>query len=171
MWASIKLLYIALTIAATFLIHLDASDLKTREKCLYKDTVDLSGYTPLENGSYLYQNILIPKEKVVQYDYRLAAYNKSKEAESHWRGCICGPKRYCVKFCCQFGEFFNETSFNCEKISNDLNVPTHMEVISRNDSRQNLNIYEHFIYQVGVPCKHPETLTMEDDKWHLMEVS
>lgn len=32
--------------------------------CDYFDTVDLSNSTKLENGSYIYENILIPKEKL-----------------------------------------------------------------------------------------------------------
>ncbi|XP_073841148.1 G-protein coupled receptor Mth2-like [Musca autumnalis] len=149
----------------------EESEQNLNEKCPYKDTVDLSDMKPLENGSYVYHNILIDDSKLAQYDYRLGAYDKRQKSELHWRGCVCDETRYCVKVCCQWGEFFNENTYECEKISADLNVPTDLLIIStdNNDDDRVVNIYEHFIYQIGLPCKYGESYTSEDDEWHLME--
>lgn len=140
------------------------------EKCPYKDTVDLSNIKPLDNGSFMYHNTVIEEHKLAQYDYRLAAYNERKNSELHWRGCVCDSTKPCVKVCCEWGEYFDETSYRCEKIPDHLNVPTELTIISMDTPDRLVNIYEHFTYQVGLPCKHPESLTMEDDQWHLMEV-
>ncbi|XP_075161141.1 G-protein coupled receptor Mth2-like [Haematobia irritans] len=139
------------------------------EKCPYKDTVDLSEYKPMENGSYLYQNTLITADKVAVYNYTLAAYNKPKESQLHRRGCVCGHPRYCIKLCCEWGQFFNETSSECEHIADDMNVPIEMEVMHENLNKSVVKVFEKFIYQVGTPCKNPESLTMDEDKWDLME--
>ncbi|XP_013116212.1 G-protein coupled receptor Mth2-like [Stomoxys calcitrans] len=140
---------------------------KAQEKCPYKDTVDLSDYKALENGSYIYQNVVV--DDMAQYNYRLAAYNETKEAEPHLRGCVCGHPKKCIKLCCEWGAFFNETSFFCERISKDLNIPIEMEIVFGDSVKKILDIFEKFIYQVGKPCLYPESLTMEEDKWNLLE--
>ncbi|XP_061394956.1 G-protein coupled receptor Mth2-like [Musca vetustissima] len=93
------------------------------EKCPYKDTIDLSDKMPLINGSYIYENVLIPRDQVAEYKYRLFFADNALEAEGHLRGCVCGRPKRCVKMCCEREEFFNEDTLACERIPEYMEIP------------------------------------------------
>lgn len=67
--------------------------------CDFYDTVDLTGLDD-ENGSYIYKNVKIPKNKTGIYNYTTALFSGKKPVEEHRRGCLCQVKK-CVLFCCE----------------------------------------------------------------------
>ncbi|XP_073843050.1 G-protein coupled receptor Mth2-like [Musca autumnalis] len=156
-----------LLISTTIAIQTD------QEKCPFKDTVDLTNQTLLANGSYIYQNILIPKENVSLYQYHLEFLDKKYRTKGHPRGCACGPKlsgRYCLKLCCEHGKFYNQTSLSCEKIPNNRNVSDELEVRMVNDKLyKSVNLFENFIMQVGLPCAKPQVLSDALEEWDILE--
>ncbi|XP_073836876.1 G-protein coupled receptor Mth2-like [Musca autumnalis] len=153
----------------TYSAKCENAEIKPGEKCLYRDTINLTDATPLENGSYVYSNILIPNTQVVEYNYILEFRNISQEAEPHLRGCVCGKTKNCVKLCCKHGEWFNEIAAECEPISEDMYIPTDIDITMDNGDVKLVNLYHQFIPQIGKPCKYPESLTNEHDEWVLKE--
>ncbi|XP_075162357.1 G-protein coupled receptor Mth2-like [Haematobia irritans] len=155
-----------------FIIAIILSNVKAKEnfeKCPFKDTVDLTDLKPFDNGSYVYDNVLIPPSKVAKYNFTLEFDNCQQEADIHLRGCVCSNVRYCVKLCCEYGKYFNEVTFDCEMIPEDLNMPVNMNITMANGSMKTVNIFDYFIPQYGKPCKYLESLTFETDNWILLE--
>ncbi|XP_059225654.1 G-protein coupled receptor Mth2-like [Stomoxys calcitrans] len=152
------------------LLTMGGASFSKGEKCTFNSTVDLSGYTSFENGSYLYHDILIPKEQVAIYQYHLKFRNKKVPTPAHTRGCVCDPQngRYCIKLCCERGEYYEEITSRCEKLPEYEIEPNQMQIVS-NGKRENVNIYENFIYQVGLPCSRPEMLSHYLDIWDLFD--
>ncbi|XP_059225015.1 G-protein coupled receptor Mth2-like [Stomoxys calcitrans] len=153
-----------------FVLAWDDTKLKRDEKCPFKDTVNLTGYEPLENGSYVYYDQLIPRTKLSTYNYNQGFRNQEWEVDSHVRGCVCGDTRYCVKFCCERGEFLNTLSHQCERIAEDLTMSFNINITTENLTEKEVDIYESFIPQVGKPCEEPKTLESNDHEWILTEV-
>ncbi|XP_075164486.1 G-protein coupled receptor Mth2-like [Haematobia irritans] len=144
-------------------------ELKPREICPFKDTVDLTDYEPYENGSYLYHNILIPDTKISAYNYTIQFRYKERETDSHLRGCVCGNPKRCIKLCCEIGQFFNEDTYECEDIPENFSMPNEMNMVMADGHEDLVNIFNHFIPQVGRPCDEPESLTHDGDSWALTE--
>ncbi|XP_073841151.1 G-protein coupled receptor Mth2-like [Musca autumnalis] len=139
------------------------------QKCNFADTVDLTNHTPFQNGSYLYDGVVIPENETAFYTYTLMFRRKSQPAAKHVRGCICDESkgRFCTKLCCERGEFFNQPSRRCEKLTN--NMPNEMEILFMNETVKNVNIFDHFIVQIGKPCENPEEISKKDNPWLLVE--
>ncbi|XP_073843043.1 G-protein coupled receptor Mth2-like [Musca autumnalis] len=144
------------------------NEIKT-EKCNFRDTVDLTNHLPFENGSYLYDDVMIPENETAFYNYTLTFRYKPRPAANHVRGCICDESkgRFCTKLCCERDEFFNQTSSRCEKLTK--NMPNEMEILFMNETLKKANIFEHFIIQIGKPCKNLEEISKKDIPWILME--
>ncbi|EDW57472.2 uncharacterized protein Dvir_GJ16328 [Drosophila virilis] len=79
--------------------------------CNYFDTVKLTQEQQLENGSYRYRNVIIPKEKTGIYDYRISLDGKMQMASNYTRGCVCHVKS-CIPFCCDPHEFLVDALLN-----------------------------------------------------------
>ncbi|XP_061394954.1 G-protein coupled receptor Mth2-like [Musca vetustissima] len=141
------------------------------EKCHFRDTVDLSQHLPLENGSYIYDDILIEANQTAFYRHQLTFLDKSEKTALHRRGCVCdwSKGRACMKLCCERGKFFNQTSHRCEKLAPKQAMPTDMEILLQNKTRTIWNIFNHFIIQIGRPCEKLEVIKMHVDPWVLKE--
>uniref|UniRef100_A0A1I8NGG9 G-protein coupled receptors family 2 profile 2 domain-containing protein n=1 Tax=Musca domestica TaxID=7370 RepID=A0A1I8NGG9_MUSDO len=143
-----------------------------KEKCPFNDTVDLSNYMPYDNGSYSYQNIIIPKANVSIYEYRLEFLDTRRPVPGHPRACVCGPRhhgKYCIKLCCEPGEFYNETSLSCMEIPRYQNVPSEMTIMAEDYEQKLVNVFQKFTYQVGLPCDKPKVLSSDLDTWDILE--
>ncbi|XP_041564123.1 G-protein coupled receptor Mth-like isoform X2 [Drosophila elegans] len=83
--------------------------------CDFFDTVDVSAGQWLSNGSYLFEDLVIPAHLTGEYDFKLQSNNSKEHVASHLRGCVCQLKT-CVRFCCDLydimseGNCFNDTS-------------------------------------------------------------
>ncbi|XP_068142230.1 uncharacterized protein [Drosophila tropicalis] len=94
-------------LSVVILIMLSTADLAWSQlDCHYYDTVDLTGIQPFPNGSYLYENLIIPAELTGEYDYRLTGDDDERiEVAKYIRGCACRLKS-CVRFCCHHNLMF-----------------------------------------------------------------
>ncbi|XP_058982400.1 G-protein coupled receptor Mth2 [Musca domestica] len=137
--------------------------------CPFKDTIDLSGKRPLENGSYIHENVLISRTQVAEYKFRLYFGNNARETETHLRGCVCGKPKMCVKLCCRHDEFYNEYTFRCERIPKDTKINVYMNIAMDSGKKQRVNIYQRFVLQMGRPCQYLEYLLGDKDLWELKE--
>uniref|UniRef100_A0A1I8NK33 Methuselah N-terminal domain-containing protein n=1 Tax=Musca domestica TaxID=7370 RepID=A0A1I8NK33_MUSDO len=129
---------------------------------------------PYDNGSYSYQNIIIPKANVSIYEYRLEFLDTRRPVPGHPRACVCGPRhhgKYCIKLCCEPGEFYNETSLSCMEIPRYQNVPSEMTIMAEDYEQKLVNVFQKFTYQVGLPCDKPKVLSSDLDTWDILEVS
>ncbi|KAH8390534.1 hypothetical protein KR215_004133, partial [Drosophila sulfurigaster] len=67
--------------------------------CDYYDTVRLSEDQKLPNGSYKYQNIIIPSDLTGEYDYEIRMDGDAEKVSRHLRGCACRLGT-CIRYCC-----------------------------------------------------------------------
>ncbi|XP_030565118.1 probable G-protein coupled receptor Mth-like 11 [Drosophila novamexicana] len=111
--------------------------------CNYFDTVKLTKEQQLENGSYRYRNVIIPKEKTGIYDYRISLDGKMQMASNYTRGCVCHVKS-CVPFCCDPHEFLVDALLNVTLLNG-----TETEINLRKDFLVQ-PVYEEFCDLVGL---------------------
>lgn len=141
-----------------------------KEKCPFERTVNLTNYQQYENGSYLYQGILIPPEKQHVYDYELKFLGIRKSVPKHLRGCVC-DQRPCIKLCCQQDEYFDyANTHKCQKLTADIKVNWELPLRSKNKEMKVKNIFDQFTTQMGLPCVNLEPLYQDIDEWILTEV-
>ncbi|XP_033164734.1 probable G-protein coupled receptor Mth-like 11 isoform X2 [Drosophila mauritiana] len=62
--------------------------------CDFFDTVDLTHSFKFENGSYRYEDVIIPARLTGAYDYRILYGGSREKVPNHIRGCICKLKPY-----------------------------------------------------------------------------
>lgn len=65
--------------------------------CDFYDTVNITGIT-LNNESYVYKNVTIPKNKTKEYNYTMALFTGKTPTSNHRRGCLCQVAK-CVLLC------------------------------------------------------------------------
>ncbi|XP_065360901.1 G-protein coupled receptor Mth2-like [Calliphora vicina] len=140
------------------------------EKCPFENTVNLTDQQKYENGSYVYQDILIPPEKQDLYDYNLKFERVLEAVAEHLRGCVC-EDRPCMKLCCKVDEYFDDTGnmSKCEKITQEMKVSWKLPIQLENGKTKVANIFKYFTTQVGLPCWMPEALDDSLDSWMLQE--
>lgn len=138
-------------------------------KCAYVNTVNLTNHQKFENGSYLYQGILIPPERQALYDaYYFGGKNKS--VAEHVRGCVC-DKHPCLSLCCEQDEYYDETRRKCEKLKAFEKVFWELLVVENLFKYNVTNILNKFIIQKYYSCWEPDVLQLISDNWTLYEVS
>ncbi|KAH8251224.1 hypothetical protein KR032_003279, partial [Drosophila birchii] len=69
--------------------------------CHFWETVNVSNSQRLQNGSYLYQDFVVPANLIGEYNYTRTQLGHYNETESHLRGCVCHLKP-CIWICCRF---------------------------------------------------------------------
>ncbi|XP_017043520.2 G-protein coupled receptor Mth-like [Drosophila ficusphila] len=67
--------------------------------CDFFDTVSLSAEQRLSDGSYSYNDVIIPANLTGTYDFRILPDGRRENVAIHIRGCICKVKT-CIRFCC-----------------------------------------------------------------------
>lgn len=153
-------------------LQISADNANMSTKCPYENTVNLTNHQRYENGSYLYEGLIIPPEKQQFYDYRLNLLREKESAPLHLRGCVC-EKRPCLKLCCEKDEYFDYTgnTSKCEKITSDMNVSWELPLLLQSGKSEMKNIFKHFTTQVVVTCEQQDNLYAIDNDWILKEVS
>ncbi|XP_037721782.1 G-protein coupled receptor Mth-like [Drosophila subpulchrella] len=119
--------------------------------CDFFDTVDISDGKRFSNGSYLYENLLIPSYLTGEYDFKLLA-NGSKEAvASHIRGCVC-KLRPCVRFCCPHNQIILGGHCYSNTTTDQLsNVDPFLNVTLNNGSVVKMHYREDLVVQWDLP--------------------
>uniref|UniRef100_A0A6P4FPK1 G-protein coupled receptor Mth-like n=1 Tax=Drosophila rhopaloa TaxID=1041015 RepID=A0A6P4FPK1_DRORH len=88
--------------------------------CDYYDTVDISEGQRFPNGSFLFENLVIPSHLTGVYDFKLLANNSKENVASHMRGCVC-KLRTCVRFCCGHYDILEENQCQNDTTQDELN--------------------------------------------------
>ncbi|XP_037811126.1 G-protein coupled receptor Mth2-like [Lucilia sericata] len=138
------------------------------DKCSYEKTVNLTNHKKFDNGSYLYEGILIPPEKQDFYDYRLDFMKKKITVPRHLRGCVCSEKQPCIKLCCEKEEYLNIDE--CEKVTREMKIQWKLTIQRTNYKNETVDVFKHFKTQVGMPCRWPIALEKVLDEWILKEI-
>ncbi|XP_064538273.1 probable G-protein coupled receptor Mth-like 11 isoform X2 [Drosophila montana] len=120
--------------------------------CDYFDTVDLTNSHKFENGTYLYEDILIPKEKVDLYDYQILFNGEREKVLEHTRGCACEIKS-CVRFCCDPQKLLVKGEGKCEGNIN-LNYSSFLNITMHDGTEVEKDVMEFIVQKhLPVPCK------------------
>ncbi|XP_016969198.1 G-protein coupled receptor Mth isoform X2 [Drosophila rhopaloa] len=140
--------------------------------CDFFDTANITSAQKLSNGSYLYENLVIPVHLTGEYDYKLLPDDSKEKVESHLRGCVCKLKP-CVRFCCphnhifDYGECLEGTEEDMESLDPFLNLTLN------NGSVVKRHFKNEFIVQwdLPMPCESTFYLDSRDeaDKYTLFE--
>ncbi|KAL7731084.1 hypothetical protein ACLKA6_014290 [Drosophila palustris] len=105
-----------------------------------------------ENGSYRYEDVLIPKEQVGEYDYQILFNGDEESVPNHIRGCACKFKT-CIRFCCHPQKLLLEDEASCEDVVNNLNYSTVLNITLNNGTQIEKNVIEFMVQQhLPVPC-------------------
>ncbi|XP_073843040.1 G-protein coupled receptor Mth2-like isoform X2 [Musca autumnalis] len=142
--------------------------------CPFEDTVDLTNSQRLSNGSYLYENILIPPDKIGIYDYEVIFEGIRLPMDPHPRGCLC-QGRNCVRFCCHPSrELIANFSRKCssDQLEKELEYDPYVNVTLSNGSTVLRHVTKEFTVVQGVPCVGAYSLVPQDDEedsWELFE--
>ncbi|XP_026836308.1 probable G-protein coupled receptor Mth-like 11 isoform X2 [Drosophila erecta] len=140
--------------------------------CDFLDTVDLTHSSKFENGSYRYEDLIIPARLTGQYDYRILDGGSWEHVSNHVRGCIC-KLRPCIRLCCHHRKLMSSTQ--CSKdVDADLTYDYALDITLRNGSVTRKHIMNEMIVQqdLPMPCQIHYELDAEryaEDKWTLFE--
>ncbi|XP_034110846.2 G-protein coupled receptor Mth-like isoform X1 [Drosophila albomicans] len=142
--------------------------------CDYFDTVKLLPTQKLANGSYKYENIIIPPEQTGEYDYEILQEGDREEVEKHLRGCACHLGT-CIRFCCQKNALLVEDERKCsEDITEELQYDPMVNITLNNGTVVRRHVLNEFIVQhdLPVPCSahfHLDALNEANEGWTLFE--
>jgi len=144
--------------------------------CDFFDTVDISDGKRFSNGSYLYENLLIPSHLTGEYDFKLLSNGSKEVVASHIRGCVC-KLRPCVRFCCphnqiiQWGHCYsNTTTDQLNNVDPFLNVTLNNGSVVKMHFRKDLVVQ----WDLPKPCDEEDLYSLdhqvEMEKYTLFEV-
>ncbi|XP_073843044.1 G-protein coupled receptor Mth2-like [Musca autumnalis] len=140
--------------------------------CDFEDTVDLTNARKSTNGSYIYENLIIPRDQVTIYDYIEIIDRQRIPYPPHPRACICN-NRICLKFCCHPTKEILNSNGECLPIPHEIKNPLYVTVTSNNGrTLSRLNAIHDFTKLQGLPCPYPYPLmpeTYKEDEWHISE--
>lgn len=141
--------------------------------CDYFDTVDLTNSHPIDNGSYLYDGILIPKEKVGNFTKQIFFDGEEQYVPEHIRGCVCQDKP-CIRFCCEPHLELVDKERTCRNIHNGIRYVNSINITLDNGNELERNFQNFTILKdLPIPCKnhfHLDTEWFAHQKWTLFEV-
>ncbi|KAM7354840.1 G-protein coupled receptor Mth2-like [Cochliomyia hominivorax] len=146
------------------------SPITAQEKCPFQNTVNLTNCEKYENGSYRYEDIIIPIEKQHYYNYDIKFLNTRDKVSRHLRGCVCEEKP-CIKLCCKRDEYFNdnETINKCQTLLYEKKISWNLTIKLENGNSKVVNIFKYFTPQIGLPCPEPEAFNLTIDKYLMKE--
>lgn len=141
--------------------------------CDYFDTVDLTNSVPFENGSYLYDGILIPNERVGKYATATFFNDEKQEVAEHTRGCVCQDKP-CIRMCCPLGQVLVRGQRRCEDAAYWLKSETLFNITLKNGISIKKDIQEYTLLKdLPIPCENHlylDTAWNPTHNWTLFEV-
>nr|XP_017021393.1 probable G-protein coupled receptor Mth-like 6 [Drosophila kikkawai] len=113
--------------------------------CHFLETVNISSWLRLQNGSYLYQDIEVPEYLTGQYDYITTELNYNETVKSHLRGCVCQLKP-CIWICCRFKDWDEPNSKCTDGLMEELaKINPFLNVTLINGSVVETNLLKDFI--------------------------
>ncbi|XP_058982399.1 G-protein coupled receptor Mth2 isoform X1 [Musca domestica] len=145
--------------------------LKPRPLCNFDETANLTNAHRFSNGSYLYDNVIIPPEQVTIYDYIEVLGGQRIPYPPHPRGCVC-QNGGCIKFCCHPTKQYLNSEGKCRRIEHEISNSFYVNVTSNKGGTMPRNAINDFIKLNGRPCQYPEALLPEmhkEDGWQILE--
>lgn len=141
--------------------------------CSYDNTINISKYSALANGSYIYNNhTLIPPQLVGNYDYEILYNGSKRSVPTHTRACICQLK-HCITLCSNSITQFYQDVINDEGEDDFMSLfSIKMTLANKTVVTQNIAAdFEHII--LNEFCIPFYTLSPEKDRklgWTFFEV-
>jgi len=162
------LIYLLLSV---LLISVQSGDIPN---CNYFDTVKLKESQKLANGSYKYQDIIIPAKLTGHYDYEINYVGDRDPVPNHIRGCVCKLKS-CIRFCCHPKKLMDSNKCS-DEVNENLTYDYTLDVKLINGSVIRKNVFDEMVVQqdLPLPCEKHYPLDAEgfrEDMWSLYEVS
>ncbi|XP_061395326.1 probable G-protein coupled receptor Mth-like 10 [Musca vetustissima] len=147
-------------------------DRHTLPICNFEDTVDLTNVHRFTNGSYIYENRLIPADQVAIYDYIEVFDGQRVPYEPHPRACVC-QYGICLKFCCHPTKEILNAVGQCQPIEYEIpQSQLYVNVTLKNGWTLRRNVAREFIKLEGLPCPYPYALmpeTYKEEEWQIMD--
>ncbi|XP_017079900.1 probable G-protein coupled receptor Mth-like 11 [Drosophila eugracilis] len=139
--------------------------------CDFFDTAKLNNSDMLADGSYKYEDIIIPSNLTGEYDYVINYDGDEVSVPKHIRGCVCKFKT-CIRFCCHPKKQMGIG--NCyKKIYKNLTYDHTLNITHHNGSVIEKHIFNDMFVQqdLPVPCQQHYVLNAKEkvDKWDLYE--
>lgn len=141
--------------------------------CDFFDTVDLTHSFKFENGSYRYEDVIIPARLIGAYDYRILYGGSREKVPKHIRGCICKLKP-CIRLCCHHKKLMNSTECSND-VDEELAYNYALNITLRTGKVAKKHIMNEMIIQqdLPIPCQihyHLDAELYAEDMWTLFEV-
>ncbi|XP_034114801.1 probable G-protein coupled receptor Mth-like 11 isoform X2 [Drosophila albomicans] len=139
--------------------------------CDYFDTVDLTNSIKFENGSFQYEDVLIPKEKTGEYNYQILFNGDYETVPKHIRGCVCHLKT-CIRFCCNPKQLLLKGKRTCEDIDKNIHYNMLLNITYNETLTKTISDLEFMVQQhLPVPCRDHNYLEPDnpDHAWTLYE--
>ncbi|KAH8383708.1 hypothetical protein KR009_010134, partial [Drosophila setifemur] len=139
--------------------------------CEFLDTVNITGSFRFPNGSYKYEDLIIPPELTGVYDYKIQYGGDSESVPNHTRGCVCKLKP-CIRFCCHHKQFL--VNGVCVKdIDNTIPYNYTMDITKSDGKVNKMHVLNDMVAQqdLHLPCAILYHLDrdFEWDNWTLYE--
>lgn len=127
--------------------------------CLFSDTINITGFPRLKNGSYQYHNIIVPERYTKIYDKIFLYKNEERKVPTHTRACICKLKQ-CIKMCSgpNTARFMNKFEENIDSKNNIIEI-----MDSEIGFLRTISIIDYFAVQEGRPCQLLFQISPEDN--------
>ncbi|KAH8249927.1 hypothetical protein KR026_001692 [Drosophila bipectinata] len=140
--------------------------------CDFFDTVSLTGRLKFANGSYQYENLIIPAAHTGAYDYEIDFDGNRRSVQSHVRGCACQLKS-CVRLCCHHKQLLNNNKC-VEAEEQALAFDYSLNITQKDGQERTVHILKDMVVQqeLPLPCFWHYSLhaeSSEADKWTLLE--
>lgn len=136
--------------------------------CDYFDTVDLTHSHRFDNGSYLYEGLLISKEQVGNYSKLHLFDSEDLDVPEHPRGCVCRDKP-CIRFCCELDDYGKRI---CKNTENGEQFVSSVKITLDNGNDEETDLKDFTILR-HITCKgfsHLEKEWSSSQKWKLFKV-
>jgi len=144
--------------------------------CDFYDTVDISSGQKYPNGSYLYDNLLIPANLVGEYDFEILPDGTKKYGSRHMRGCAC-KLRPCIRFCCPHNHKMKSSKCVGEMSTDELeshnryvNVTLNNGTVAKRHFKEDLVVQSDLPLPCGDESMHHADHTKPDHGFTLFEV-
>nr|XP_016928141.2 probable G-protein coupled receptor Mth-like 3 [Drosophila suzukii]XP_036669614.1 probable G-protein coupled receptor Mth-like 3 [Drosophila suzukii] len=143
--------------------------------CDFYDTVDISSGQKYPNGSYLYDNLLIPANLVGEYDFEILPDGTKKYGSRHMRGCAC-KLRPCIRFCCPHNHKMKSSKCVGEMSTDELeshnryvNVTLNNGTVAKRHFKEDLVVQSDLPLPCGDESMHHADHTKPDHGFTLFE--
>lgn len=153
------------------LVSTPTRQLEPADRCNFEDTVDLTNAHRFQNGSYLYENIIIPANQVHIYEYVESNELEHIEHVPHPRGCLC-HERNCIQFCCHPTKEVLSYKGQCVPLRNELSYDALVNVLLKTGYTAKRNAFKYFTVVQRLPCDYAYPLFPEinkEDEWNMFE--